>query len=408
MIIDSVLSPLRHLSRLSTTTKEPDFWALHQLTFDINEGEVVAIIGRNGAGKSTLLKILSRITYPSHGSIELWGRVGSILEVGVGFHGELSGRENIYLNGAVLGMKRREITRKFDEIVQFAGVEQFLDTPIKRYSSGMYVRLAFAVAAFLEPEILIVDEVLAVGDMEFQKRCLGKMGDVAKEGRTVLFVSHNMAAARQLCQRAIVLSHGQLVADTSVDEAITLYLSSCKSKEESIRQWGAPPQSAKIWPRSLQVLNESEESRTNFSADQSMTLELALEILETTTSQITITIVNSQHVCIFSTEPTAQPEIYERNSKYRMRVKLPGSLLAPDLYRIALRIHNGLRNIYFREDYALSFVIEDTIGSVSKLLGLTQGIISIDLPWEIYRDDSLSLNSPNFIQDSYCEADDTN
>jgi lipopolysaccharide transport system ATP-binding protein len=191
------------------------FWALRDVSFDVPSGTVVGVIGRNGAGKSTLLKILSRITEPAEGRVEIRGRVGSLLEVGTGFHPELTGRENVFLNGAILGMRRSEIVRVFDEIVSFAEVESFIDTPVKRYSSGMYLRLAFAVAAHLEPEILIVDEVLAVGDVQFQKRCLGKIGSVARSGRTVLFVSHNMAAVRTLCSRVLLLEHGHLVADTT-------------------------------------------------------------------------------------------------------------------------------------------------------------------------------------------------
>jgi lipopolysaccharide transport system ATP-binding protein len=203
-----------------------EFWALKEVNFEIKQGEVVGIIGRNGAGKSTLLKILSRITEPTKGRVTLRGRVASLLEVGTGFHNELTGRENIFLNGAILGMTQREIRSKFDEIVDFAGVERFLDTPVKRYSSGMYVRLAFAIAAHLEPEILVVDEVLAVGDAEFQKKCLGKMRDVSqREGRTVLFVSHNLAAVADLTSRAIVLNGGSVSADAPVAEAITHYLS---------------------------------------------------------------------------------------------------------------------------------------------------------------------------------------
>jgi ABC-type polysaccharide/polyol phosphate transport system ATPase subunit len=209
-----------------------EFWALKDVNFEVKRGEVVGIIGRNGAGKSTLLKVLSRITEPSEGSVEIRGRVASLLEVGTGFHPELTGRENIFLNGAILGMGRAEIHRKFDEIVAFAEIEKFLDTPVKRYSSGMYVRLAFAVAAHLEPEILIVDEVLAVGDVEFQKKCLGKMQDVAGEGRTVLFVSHNMAAARALCDRGLVLEHGRRVLTGSMLEAIDYY-SAINSKNVS-------------------------------------------------------------------------------------------------------------------------------------------------------------------------------
>jgi lipopolysaccharide transport system ATP-binding protein len=199
------------------------FWALSDVTFEVREGEVIGIIGRNGAGKSTLLKILSRITEPTHGRAEIYGRVGALLEVGTGFHPELTGRENIFLSGAILGMRRSEISRRFDEIVNFAEVEQFIDTPTKRYSSGMYTRLAFAVAAHLEPEILLVDEVLAVGDSAFQKKCLGKMEDVAGQGRTVFFVSHNTQAVRQLCTRCILLEHGRVVSDAPTEVTLSVY-----------------------------------------------------------------------------------------------------------------------------------------------------------------------------------------
>lgn len=211
-----------------------EFWALKDVSFEIKRGEVVGIIGRNGAGKSTLLKILSQITEPSTGRVEIRGRVASLLEVGTGFHPELTGRENIYLNGAILGMSRAEIRRKFDEIVAFAEVEKFLDTPVKRYSSGMYVRLAFAVAAHLEPEILVVDEVLAVGDAEFQKKCLGKMQDVAGHGRTVLFVSHNMGAVANLCGRAALLAQGSIVFCGAVGEAIGHYAYTSEESYEAV------------------------------------------------------------------------------------------------------------------------------------------------------------------------------
>ncbi|WP_308620312.1 ABC transporter ATP-binding protein [uncultured Desulfovibrio sp.] len=217
-----------------SAARREEFWALRDVNFDIMPGERVGIIGRNGAGKSTLLKLLSRITVPTTGRITLRGRVASLLEVGTGFHPELTGRENIFLNGAILGMSRAEVRRKFDEIVDFAGVEKFLDTPVKRYSSGMYVRLAFAVAAHLEPEILIVDEVLAVGDAEFQKKCLGKMEEVGKEGRTVLFVSHNMAAVRQLCTVGIYLKEGAIINQGDIGRIILDYSSENEKNKESI------------------------------------------------------------------------------------------------------------------------------------------------------------------------------
>jgi lipopolysaccharide transport system ATP-binding protein len=213
-------TPLRRPHRQSVE----ELWALDDISFSVERGEVLGLIGANGAGKSTLLKVLSRITEPTRGRVVLRGRVGSLLEVGTGFHPELTGRENITLNGTILGMRRAEIGRRFDEIVEFAGVEKFLDTPVKRYSSGMQVRLAFAVAAHLEPEILLVDEVLAVGDAEFQQKCLGKMKDVTREGRTVVFVSHNLAAVRSLCPRALVLEKGRLVFDGDTDDAVHRYL----------------------------------------------------------------------------------------------------------------------------------------------------------------------------------------
>jgi len=225
-------------SPMNLGPRTEDFWALNHVSFEIEQGQIVGIVGRNGAGKSTLLKILSRITEPTTGQVRLRGRVASLLEVGTGFHPELTGRENIYLNGAILGMSRSEIKRKFDEIVAFAEVEKFLDTAVKHYSSGMYVRLAFAVAAHLEPEILVVDEILAVGDTEFQKKCLGKMEDVAKgEGRTILFVSHNMSAIRALCSRAILLKSGRVVASDTADRVIDGYLS-CGTDAEST--WERP------------------------------------------------------------------------------------------------------------------------------------------------------------------------
>jgi lipopolysaccharide transport system ATP-binding protein len=216
-------------SRRDARVREVDFWALRDVSIEIKQGEVVGIIGRNGAGKSTLLKILSRITVPTEGRFRIDGRVASLLEVGTGFHQELTGRENIYLNGAILGMTRAEISRRFDEIVAFSEIEEFLDTPVKRYSSGMYVRLAFAVAAHLEPEILIVDEVLAVGDSAFQKKCLGKMGNFAQSGRTVLFVSHNLDAVRNLCQRAIWFKGGKVHQDGQVDEVAESYFTEISS-----------------------------------------------------------------------------------------------------------------------------------------------------------------------------------
>lgn len=237
---DIIRAPLDHLRKLRGRPDE-HVWALRDLSFSVSAGEVVGVIGRNGAGKSTLLKILSRIVEPTTGRVELYGRVGSLLEVGTGFHPELTGRENIYLNGAILGMKRQEINRQFDAIVTFAGVEKFLDTMVKHYSSGMYMRLAFSVAAHLNPEILLIDEVLAVGDASFQKKCLGKMGDVAKTGRTVLFVSHNMTAIESLCGRCIFLEDGRLRKEGPTAEIIAEYLTYNEDESSAVRALQSHP-----------------------------------------------------------------------------------------------------------------------------------------------------------------------
>lgn len=259
-----------------------EFWALRDIDLTIDEGQVVAVIGRNGAGKSTLLKILSRITKPTTGRATIHGRVGSLLEVGTGFHPELTGRENIFLNGTMLGMSSREIRGKLDQIIDFSEIEKFIDTPVKRYSSGMYVRLAFAVAAHLEPEVLIVDEVLAVGDAVFQKKCLGKMQDVGKEGRTVLFVSHNMGAVKSLCSRAVLLEHGQLVMDGAVNEVVNRYLlgaTECDSAgwipEDHVRIGTGE---ARI--RRVQVVGEDGEPTGELSMDQDVKVALHIEAFE--------------------------------------------------------------------------------------------------------------------------------
>ena len=239
-IMNFVTAPLRKRGTVE------EFWALSDVSFEVQPGEVVGIIGRNGAGKSTLLKILSRITKPTTGRVEINGRVGSLLEVGTGFHPELTGRENIYLNGSILGMSHKEIAKKFDEIVAFAEVEKFLDTPVKRYSSGMYVRLAFAVAAHLEPEILIVDEVLAVGDAEFQKKCIGKMGQVANHGKTVLLVTHHLGIARNLCQRGIVLDRGSLVQNSDIIHSLDFYSKSAAELHSTVTISHKPNKQAQI------------------------------------------------------------------------------------------------------------------------------------------------------------------
>jgi lipopolysaccharide transport system ATP-binding protein len=259
--------------RRDEKVRQVDFWALRNVSFEIKRGEVVGIIGRNGAGKSTMLKLLSRITVPTEGRIHIHGRVASLLEVGTGFHLELTGRENIFLNGAILGMSRSEIVRKFDEIVEFSEIEEFLDTPVKRYSSGMYVRLAFAVAAHLEPEILIVDEVLAVGDASFQKKCLGKMGTFAESGRTVLFVSHNLEAVRTLCQRGIWMKDGHLHRDGNVEQVIDEYFDSVAENPTFV----SSNAECGLTIHKITTLNESGQETAQFQPGEDLTVEITYE-----------------------------------------------------------------------------------------------------------------------------------
>lgn len=281
-IMHSISAPLRWFNRSADRSEKEDntIWALKDVSFEIKQGEVVGIIGRNGAGKSTLLKILSRITDPTIGRVRLDGRVGALLEVGTGFHPELTGRENIYLNGAILGMRRTEIVRKFDEIVDFAEIEKFIDTPAKFYSSGMYMRLAFAVAAHLEPEILVVDEVLAVGDAQFQKKCLGKMQSIAGEGRTVLFVSHNMDAVRRLCQRVMLFDKGQVVEDGPAQTIIADYLQSGALIEE--RTWVSVNQSPGdevVRIKAVRVRNALGELQSEFKVYEKFSIEVDFWVL---------------------------------------------------------------------------------------------------------------------------------
>ncbi|MFN2282258.1 MAG: ABC transporter ATP-binding protein, partial [Anaerolineales bacterium] len=287
VISDWITSPIRNYRQLRNLTKfdgdpqdqadpEDIIWALRDVSFAVKPGEVIGVIGRNGAGKSTLLKILSRITYPTGGKVELNGRVSSLLEVGTGFHPELTGRENVYLNGTILGMTRVEIDRKFDEIVDFSGIAKFIDTPVKFYSSGMGVRLAFSVAAHLEPEILLIDEVLSVGDAAFQKKSLGKMEEVSQQGRTVLFVSHNMGAVRSLCSRALLLESGSLIKDDDVDSVINTYLSSKDVSTVGSLSWSEAeaPQDKELILFGIELVSESGEVKTTFQIDEAFDIRI--------------------------------------------------------------------------------------------------------------------------------------
>ena len=326
----------RLLRRKLAPRPEEWLWALRNIAFEVERGELVGVIGRNGAGKSTLLKILSRITAPTEGRAEITGRVGSLLEVGTGFHPELSGRENIFLNGAILGMHKVEIVRKFDEIVAFSEIEQFLDTPIKHYSSGMYMRLAFAVAAHLETEILIVDEVLAVGDAEFQKKCLGKMEDVSRGGRTVLFVSHSMPAIQRLCRRGILLSKGRIEFDGPVNDVVERYLS----------VHGADAYAAPADPSAPTITSANAEWD---EAEGVIRVRVAFESPFSLTPHLTLVLFDMVGTPIFGTDPKIDPPNVDAPAMSRGTIELAISSaeLRPDTYRISLWL--GDRYQYYCE-----------------------------------------------------------
>jgi lipopolysaccharide transport system ATP-binding protein len=362
------------------------FWALKDVSFEVRRGEVVGIIGRNGAGKSTLLKILSRITRPTTGCIELHGRVGSLLEVGTGFHPELSGRENIFLNGAMLGMKQAEIKRKFDEIVAFADVEKFIDTPVKRYSSGMYVRLAFGVAAHLEPEILIVDEVLAVGDTQFQKKCLGKMNDVAKAGRTVLFVSHNMAALRSLCSRGIILDRGHLTLDADTETAVGEYLADDSVMDAQVI-WNEEdaPSTPEIRFLRAYILDEEGEGASVIDSRKGFSIAVEYEVLQPISGlRIGFFLRNSEGVGMCgSNDPEAWAYPAREPGSYVSRCNFPGYTLNAGRYSVFFGADappNSQPNIV--TPYCLSFSVEDVEGH-GPFKDKLPGVMRPRLKWDV-------------------------
>jgi lipopolysaccharide transport system ATP-binding protein len=339
---------------------QSEFAALEDVTFDVGEGEAFGIIGRNGAGKSTLLKILSRITRPSRGRVEIAGRVGSLLEVGAGFHPELTGRENIYLNGAMLGMTRQEIRAHFESIVEFSGTGSFLDTPVKRYSSGMYVRLAFAVAAHLDPDVLLVDEVLAVGDAQFQKKCLGKMREVSQDGgRTVLFVSHNMGAVSALTSRAVWLDGGRVAALGPTQEVVRAYLD---QQASAPAEWAAPARTEHpVQITRARLLARNGEACSDFEAAEGFAVELTYEVRsEARNTLVEFFIFTGDGVHLISCgDHDAEPERYalRKPGTYRTRVTLPGDLLNVGAY--ILRINCGTHHAtYDHEDVARFHIIE--------------------------------------------------
>jgi lipopolysaccharide transport system ATP-binding protein len=362
---ESFRKPFQHTERKERAS---DFWALRGVSFDVKQGSVLGVIGRNGAGKSTLLKILARVTEPTEGTAIINGRVGSLLEVGTGFHPELTGRENIFLNGAILGMHRTEITRKFDEIVNFAEVDQFIDTPVKRYSSGMYLRLAFAVAAHLEPEILVVDEVLAVGDAEFQRKCLGKMGDVARQGRTVMFVSHNMSAILRLTEESLVIQKGNLVLRAPSAEAVSYYLTSGFSQEGQ-KYWlqdEIPADAAPFKPIAIRIQNDTGTISETVRSTQQNYVEIEYELAQPIAGLRVGLYLNTSHgEVVFTTFDTDEPQKFEQLATrpaghYLSRCVIPSDILNEGRYILGVNASSYRVKRYFQDEQALTFSVDST------------------------------------------------
>lgn len=386
-IAEAFTSPWRALtSAWSTRRSRRDvLWALKDITFEVRRGDVVAIIGRNGAGKSALLKILSRITEPTEGWAETRGRVGSLLEVGTGFHAELTGRENIYLNSAIMGMRRAEIARKFDEIVAFAEVEPFIDTPVKHYSTGMGLRLGFAVAAHLEPDILIVDEVLAVGDAEFQKKCLGKMQDVAGGGRTVLFVSHNLVAVQSLCTRAIWLDKGRIRAAGEVEPVIAEYLENCVADHMSDTwEFESAPGNEDVRLKSVSVRPGDESESGQITLATAFQLEFSYWNLKPNT-RLTVRLIlfNQDGVIVFNTLSSSDPNWHGRPfpaGLFQSVCEVPGHLLNSGRYWVKLLMVKDSGTVVFRYEDILAFEVQET-GSRDGWFGKWPGAVRPELEW---------------------------
>lgn len=390
---DSVRDAVMNFVSGAARAKEKnELWALRDVSFDLREGETLGIVGNNGAGKSTLLKILSRITKPTGGSIEMHGRVGSLLEVGTGFHNELSGRENIFLNGAILGMRRSEIEKRFDEIVAFSELEKFLDTPVKHYSSGMYMRLAFAVAAHLEPEILIVDEVLAVGDVSFQKKCLNKMQDVSRTGRTVLFVSHDMSAIARICTRAIALSKGEIVLDGAATEVIRSYVSSNLgiAAERDFSAATNAPATESVRLKRVRIINEAGETGGSHDIRRKIGIEAVYEALQD--GQILLPnfqVYNQDRVHLFTVQDVSSD--WRRREKprgeYTSRVWIPPNFMAEGSFFVSFAVVTYLpaMRVHFNAAEVVSFDVIDSLeGDTARgdFAGKMDGVIRPILEWE--------------------------
>jgi homopolymeric O-antigen transport system ATP-binding protein len=367
------------------------FWALRDVSFDVMPGEVVGVIGRNGAGKSTLLKLLSRITEPTSGRAEIRGRVGSLLEVGTGFDRELTGRDNVYLSGAILGMKEEEITRKFDDIVEFSEVGKFIDTPVKHYSSGMYVRLAFGVAAHLEPEVLILDEVLAVGDAKFQARCLGKMSESASKGRTILFVSHNMAAVARFCPRCIWLDQGTLREFADSRSVIANYLAAGGDNSSSVEfPAETAPGSDYVRLRGVRLVNASGENASVVAGSEGFCIEVEYQTLRSTTGlRIGATIIAMDGTVLLSTKDRdGLPDDETRApGRYVSRCELPASFFNYGQYFVSVGADFPMIEAHFNMDRVVSFRVEALGGVGGHVPDQRAGYLRVKFPWEVRRVD---------------------
>jgi len=382
-IMKTFTAPVRRLRRLSGVVgpESETIWALKDVSFEVKHGEVLGIIGRNGAGKSTLLKLLARITEPTAGQADIYGRVGSLLEVGTGFHPELTGRENIFLSGAVLGMRNHEIRRKFEEIVDFAGIEQFLDTPIKRYSSGMYVRLAFAVTAHLDPEILLVDEVLAVGDAEFQAKCVRKMGNVVRSGRTVLLVSHNMVLIRDLSPRCLLLDSGRLRLNGPVDKVIETYLASPARQESSVRL--DPVQSDAFFTR-IAVCDVHNIPTQNHAGINPIFVHLELVLLRSIRNlHVAIAVFNCRGERLFYSSSAYGYSTLkvEKSGSHYLSAQIPGGLLLPGQYTINAALHQPNVEMYDFRHQVMSFVVENVGQQRFEYKPEDMGCVLVDVKW---------------------------
>ncbi len=360
-----------------------EVWSLRDVSFEVARGEAIGIIGANGAGKSTLLKILSRITEPTSGRAEIRGSVGSLLEVGTGFHPELTGRENVYLSGVLLGMRSSDVSAHFDEIVEFSGVGAFIDTPVKRYSTGMRVRLGFSVSAFLEPEILIVDEVLAVGDVDFQRRCLGKMENVTRDGRTVLFVSHNLGAISQLCSRAILLDRGKVEAVGSSAEIVSRYLCRAPAGEKGVYRCSASPND-RAYFREIRVIASGPGDRAAISMTQPLRIEAQVEILKQTRLGMSLQVLDEdQRPILHATAADARCELPEEPGTYRFLIEIPPLQLYPGTYHLGFYLGEQFGDCYEALDRIneLSVTIEQDYQLVGRELKRRAGLLYRDLGW---------------------------